>query len=358
VAELRTRRRGELVTRDGTTAEVTVDEVSVLDGDRVASGFVEVEVELRSGDPERLDDIADELAAAGARHGQGTPKLFRALGLQPTPARRPKDPFAALRALLSAQLAEILRHDPGTRLGTDPESLHDMRVAVRRSRALLRAGARLVAGDTSGLDDELRWLGGVLGTVRDLDVLLERLRTEAAELEPPDSRAARRLLRALAQERGRARRALLRALNGRRYLALLDRFQAELATLEPSDAKATLERLAGRQAKKLRRAVRALPPEPADAELHALRKRGKRARYAAELAGHGKVVRRAKTLQDVLGEHQDAVVAERRLRELAATASPEEAVAAGRLVERERARRARARAHWPGTWRTLERALP
>jgi inorganic triphosphatase YgiF len=81
VAELRTRRHGALVARRGTTAEVTVDEVSIMDALRVADGFTEVEIELRSGDPKRLDDIADEIADAGAHRSQGLPKVFRALGI-------------------------------------------------------------------------------------------------------------------------------------------------------------------------------------------------------------------------------------------------------------------------------------
>jgi len=355
VAELRTRRRGQLVARNGTTAEVTIDEVAVMDALRVSDEFVEVEIELRDGDPARLDDIADEVERAGAVPSGGLPKLFRALGLSgPPPA--PKEPFEALRALLRVQLTEILRHDPGTRLGTDPESLHDMRVAVRRSRALLRAGRRLIASDTTGLNDELQWLGTVLGAVRDLDVLLERLHEEAAGLGGDDTKAAEQLLRALERERRRDRTALLRALGSARYLKLLDRFQAELDTLEPSGDDVSLDALARRELKKLRGAVRELPEEPHDDELHRVRKLGKRARYAAELAGHAAVVRRAKALQDVLGEHQDAVVAEERLRTLAAEATPAQALAAGRLVDRERIRRAETRAAWPAVWRKLKHA--
>ena len=306
VAELRTRRRGQLVARNGTTAEVTVDEVAIMDALRVADEFVEVEIELRSGDPARLDEIAKEVRRAGAKRGDGLPKLFRALGLTARPPL-PEDPFEALRALLQVQLTEILRHDPGTRLGTDPESLHDMRVAVRRSRALLRAGDALLAGDLQELKDELQWLGTVLGAVRDLDVLLERL-------------------------------------------------HAELDALEPTGSDVSLDALARRELKKLRKAVRALPDEPQDVELHAIRKLGKRARYAAELAGQTEVVRRAKVLQDVLGEHQDAVVSEQRLRALAAGAPSDQALAAGRLVDREQARHADARAAWPAAWRKLEHA--
>ena len=90
--------------------------------------------------------------------------------------------------------------------------------------------------------------------------------------------------------------------------------------------------------------------------LHDLRKRGKRARYAYELAGASTVVKRAKALQDVLGEHQDSTVAEDRLRTLSRDAPPDQALAAGRLVERERELRAQARASWRGVWRRLERA--
>ena len=89
-----------------------------------------------------------------------------------------------------------------------------------------------------------------------------------------------------------------------------------------------------------------------------MRKLGKRARYAAELAGRKKLVQRAKELQDVLGEHQDAVVAAGRLRELAAGASPEQALVAGRLVEREAERRTRgARATWPKAWKKLRKTI-
>jgi len=356
VAELRTRRHGSLVARDGTTAEVTIDEVAVMDALRVTGEFVEIEIELRSGDPKQLDEIVDEVTTAGAHLTNGAPKLFRVLGLRRDRERRPRDPFDALRTLLRRQLQEILVHDPGTRLGRDPESLHDMRVAARRSRALLRAGRTLIATDTEALMLELRWLGEVLGSVRDLDVLLERLHAEAAVLDPADRTAANRLLRALGRERARARRALLNELDGPRYLTLLDSFEATLAGLEPGTGGATLDALARRQLKKLDRAARALGADPADTELHEVRKLGKRTRYAFELAGNGRAVRRAQKLQDVLGAHQDAVVAEQRLRTLAADAPGAQALAAGLLIVGERQRREQARGTWRKAWRRLDRA--
>jgi CHAD domain-containing protein len=266
-------------------------------------------------------------------------------------------PFEELRSRLRHQLAEIERHDPGTRLGRDPESLHDMRVGVRRLRALLRAGRQLVASDTVELDERLKELGRILGEVRDLDVLLARLDAEAAELGGEDAKRAASLLAALRTERSGSRSRLLGALRSDEYLALLDDTARTIDELEPSGSAATLDELTGEAAAKLCKAVRKLPEEPANEELHAVRKKGKRARYAAELAGRDRLVKRAKKLQDVLGEHQDAVVAADRLRELAARAEPERALVAGRLVEREEERRLEARAAWPKAWRKLRKTI-
>jgi CHAD domain-containing protein len=357
IAELRTRRRGELVARDGTTAEVTVDEVAVMDARRVRDRFVEVEVELRTGSPAQLDVLAEELADAGAERGSGTPKVFRALRWNDADKSSPESPFEALQSRLREQLREIERNDPGTRLGQDPKSLHDMRVAVRRLRALLRAGKKLVAEDTSALDERLKKLGSVLGDVRDLDVLLDRLDQEAQRLGEEDANRARSLLAALRRDRSRARRRMLDALRSEEYLTLLDETARTIDELAPSGADASLDDLAANRFTKLKKAVRGLPEQPTDDELHAVRKKGKRARYAGELAGWKKPVKRAKKLQDALGEHQDAVVAGERLRALAASATPEQAVASGRLIEREKERRAEARAAWPKAWKKLKKAL-
>jgi CHAD domain-containing protein len=355
VAELRTHRSGELVARNGTTAEVTANEVTVVDS-RDVREFVEVEIELRDGDPEGLDNIADDLVSAGAEPGDGLPKLFRALG-RPLPYGASSRVFEELRGRLREQLREIERHDPGTRLGRDPESLHDMRVGVRRLRALLRAGNELIATDTGELDQRLKQLGQILGDVRDLDVLLARLDTEAAKLGGADARRAEAMLATLRTERSCSRSRLLAALRSDEYLALLDDTARTIDELEPSGSAVTLDELAAEASTKLRRTIRKLPETPANEELHAVRKKGKRARYAAELAGQKKLVKRAKKLQDVLGEHQDAVVAAERLRELASGSAPEYALVAGRLVEREEERRMQARIAWPKAWQELRKTI-
>jgi CHAD domain-containing protein len=335
VAELRTRRRGELVAHDAAT----------------------VEIELRDGNPVYLDLVAEELESAGADLGTETPEVFRALRRRPGAPSPEATPFEELRSRLRLQLHEIERHDPGARLGRDPESVHDMRVGVRRFRALLRAGEELVATDTAELDEHLKELGRVLGEVRDLDVLLERLEADAAELGGDDTKHAQALLACLRTERSGSRARLLGALRSEEYLALLDEAARTIEVLEPRRSRASLDELADTAFGKVRKAVGKLADDPADEQLHAVRKKGKRARYAAELAGWKEPVRRAKRLQDVLGEHQDAVVAAERLRELAAGAARQQALAAGRLVEREEERRLEARAAWPRAWKKLRREI-
>ncbi|HEY2354030.1 MAG TPA: CYTH and CHAD domain-containing protein [Gaiellaceae bacterium] len=356
VAELRTRRSGELVARAGSRAEVTLDRVSIMDARRVRDRFVEVEVELRSGDPQQLDLIARELREAGAQCGGETPKLFRALALDEEPLEAGPAALEAIRVGLLEQLREIEAYDPGTRLGRDPESLHDMRVAVRRARALFRTGRPVIADDIEAVETGLKELGRVLGDVRDLDVLIAHLRAEAETLEDDEREAFRGAIASLTRERSAARGRLLRTLDGDEYLQLLDDLERTARALTPSEG-LLLTDLVDRQARKLRKIAKALTKDPADDDLHVLRKAGKRTRYAAELAGNSKLVKRAKRLQDVLGEHQDAVVAGERLRVLAAAGGPTLAFAAGRIAEREEERRLAARKRWPKAWQQLRKAL-
>jgi CHAD domain-containing protein len=186
--------------------------------------------------------------------------------------------------------------------------------------------------------------------------MLSHLRLLAEALEPDERLAVRALLGKLELEREAAQAKLVETLESERYLTLLDRFEAALAALQPARGAPELGSLLQGELSRLRRSVKALGLDPRDAELHELRKRGKRARYTAELAGNERAAARAKQLQDILGEHQDAVVAQQRLRSLAAGATPLEAFAAGRLVEHEQQRKARARARWRKAWRGADRS--
>jgi CHAD domain-containing protein len=278
-------------------------------------------------------------------------------------AVRTQSPEGVLQTRYADQIQAILVNDAGTRLGADPEALHDQRVAVRRLRALLRLVRRLdTPPELEELRSELEWLGDGLGSVRDLDVMLAKLREQIATLGEPDRRAAGAFARDLELERKHARVLLLDALSSERYYGLLDRLD-ESAELLPQASEEALTALAAKEFRKLRRAVDALPMNPHDAALHRLRIRGKRARYAAELVAPitgkstARFVKRAKTFQDVLGDHQDATVVEATLRRLHTdTPSEDGGLAVGRLVQLQRERRGAARAVWPSAWRKLERS--
>ena len=358
VARLRTRRQS--VRRDG--AEIVEDAVSVFDGRRVVLRFREVEVELLDGDERSLRRLARLLRKAGAEPGELTPKLFRALDLtledEPAPAADAA-PGDALGWALAEQRRALLDHDPGTRLGADPEDLHQMRVATRRARAFLRGARELVEPEwADGLRAELGWLGSMLGPARDADVLLERMTDAVAALGAQES--AEGLLRALEKERSRARRAAVAALSRKRYFQLLDRLAAAAEPPLAGDAETSLAELWWKEFRRTRRAFEGLDKGSPDDELHAARIRVKRARYSAELASHElgrpgvRFVDAAKELQDVLGEHQDSVVAEEWIVRWGDASTPAGDVVE-QLVERERRRRKKVRRSWPEAWDLLAR---
>ena len=105
----------------------------------------------------------------------------------PKPSRRGGNPLAAA---LRAQHSEILAHDVALRLGGGDEDVHQLRVAMRRARAYLRAARPLLDAErTEPLREELGWAGGALGAPRDADVLVDRLSADAAGLDDADRTA-------------------------------------------------------------------------------------------------------------------------------------------------------------------------
>jgi len=261
------------------------------------------------------------------------------------------------------QLKVIRAEEPGTRLGTDPEELHKMRAAVRRVRAILGAVRGMFDLDwLEGLRGELDWLGTVLGGLRDLDVLREYLRKELASLKPAARVVGDDLFGLVDTQRAHAQHKIVAALDGERYTKLLARLERAVQRPKVVSTDLSLPAVAASQFKKLRKAVKALPRKPNDDDLHAVRIRVKRARYAAELAqpivgeSAERFVARTKKLQDILGEYQDAVVAEKRLRTLVAEdrRSPV-ALLANELVKRQRVRRQAAQLDFFEQWPKLER---
>lgn len=278
-----------------------------------------------------------------------------------------------LMARVEAQALVLAGLDDAVRAG-DPDAVHGMRVACRRLRSVLRSFRRYLApGSTDDLVAELRWLAAALGRARDSEVLTERLAGQARELPAAcgPERVAAELERWGREEYRRARPEVTAALDGPRRRALgaaLARLLADppLRRRARRPAVPALARIAAREqrrtGKRVREALKA-SGEERDAALHAARKAAKRARYAGEAAAPvvgraaQRYAQRMKAVQDVLGEHQDAVVAAAALAgEARASGEP---FGYGVLYGRQLAAAEAARERLPGVWeRAAKRKLP
>lgn len=286
-------------------------------------------------------------------------------------------------AYLGQQLTELRRHAPGV-LANQPEAVHQMRVAARRLRSLLASGRPLFEeAATEPLREELRWLSGVLGAARDPAVIRERLlllmsqEPEPLRFGPAADRIDEELSRAAADGAAAA------TLESGRYQELLAALEAFLAEPPVSPRGAgpgkIIARFVARDRRRLRRAYNALPlgtddgGAARDAGLHEVRKAAKKLRYSAELAaalpgpdgggeakGHRKRRRRAartakaaRKVQQLLGQHQDSVVARAQLAALGGRAlrSGENGFSYGRLHAREEALAAAAERDFLQYWK-------
>ena len=373
VATLRVWRMGVRVHMDNApVADVTLDHVSVVKNGAVIQRFRELEIEQVNGKNSTLPDLEQQLSRAGAEDHDGRPKLFRALSLpvpSPEPPLAPDAPVLDhVKRALARHVRWLLAHDPGARLGREPESLHQMRVATRQLRAVLRAARPLLVPEwADSLQDELRWLGQLLGPARDLDVQLAYFRQESAVLDVRDRRPLTQFIAHLEAQRNNVQEVLLSELKSARYLDLIRRLKQ--ATHDPTvvESTVTLRDLATGAFKKLRKVIRLVGASPNSAKIHEIRIKTKRARYAAELAEPvvGKpatrFIKKARVVQDVLGMHQDAIQAEAHVRAfLKQSTSVRAAFVAGRMVERQRERREQAskemRTLWEGLLKRGEKA--
>ena len=365
VARLRTKTSGKRVKQGNhALARVLVSSMGVLEGRRVIEAFHELLLEPLAADGKEVARLEKALRRAGAKPGHAPSPVSRVLGseaLDESPAATPD--LARLRMFFREQFARMLAHDPGVRLGEDPEELHQLRVATRRLRSVLRTATPLLEATwAQALRDELSWLGDELGHARDVDVLSEHLRAEAAKLDPVDRRALKPLFDDLAAEGKDARSRVLEALRSERYLALLATLEGAAAA-PPAGDDVSLRKAVRKEFNRLAKAMDSLAAEPSDEAVHRARIKGKRARYASELleddlgSAGKRLISAAKTFQDVAGEHQDAVVAEERIRTLLqGERSQRTVLAAGILIGGERERRARTAAALPDAWNDLDKA--
>jgi CHAD domain-containing protein len=342
VLEVRTRRLPYALRRGGAqVAEVTLDDTTIdVADDGPPLSMRRVEVEVDAGAVETVRPMVSRMRAECGLHPSVMSK-FEA-GLAASGLRVPGPPdvgpvelsaspsvgelaFVVLRRNLLAMLA----HEAGTRLGEDPEELHDMRVATRRMRAALVMFADALPGRAQHLRVELGWIADALGAVRDLDVQLERVQQWTSEVPAEDRGALGDLARLLSHQRSDARRRLLAAVESTRYedlvSALVDMLrQGPERGPVPATAPALAvvpELLRVRQRAVTKAATRARRSGDAD-HYHALRIRAKRLRYALEFVSElygshtAKYVRQLVRMQDTLGLLQDARVAADRLHSL------------------------------------------
>jgi CHAD domain-containing protein len=389
-------------------AEVSVDAVRAdrLSGEGGSAQWTEIEVELADGgDPAFLDQVEKRLRKAGVRPSRSASKLARALAetgpkrkkkgkgngkekrskgeskAQPRGGEKPSaGPVTAgdhVLAYVRAQRDALVELDPAVRRDL-PDSVHRMRVATRRMRSAFRSFAKVLdRAVTDPIGEELKWLAGELGVDRDQEVLTERLTAALDELPRPlVTGPVRNRLRTWSRARSSgSRRRLIAVLDGKRYLALLDALD-RLVEDPP-----LLPAAAGEPAKVIAKAVRkdfgqvaalieealGQPPGPErDPGLHEARKKAKRTRYSAEAASPAlgepavDLVRLMKSLQGLLGDHQDSVMTrETALRDLAAQAhaAGENTFTYGLLYGREERRAELVEAALPEAWETIAGAM-
>ncbi|MFJ3252274.1 CHAD domain-containing protein [Streptomyces sp. NPDC093108] len=377
-------------------AEISVDRVRAerLTGGGATAAWTEIEAELADdGDPAFLDAVEHRLGKAGIRPSTAPSKLARALAeTAPEPKRstspagkpRPRTAGDRLRrdtagdhvlAYVRHQAEAIVALDPAVRRDL-PDSVHQMRVATRRLRSVLRTYRKILdRGVTDPVGDELRWLAAELGIDRDQEVLDARLRARldglprTLVLGPVRGRLR---IWSVARRNG-SRRRTVAVLDGKRYLALLERLDALLADppLLPAASQAPGRALPRAVLKEYRRlaarvghALELSPGHDRDVALHEARKAAKRARYAAEaarpaLGGPAKrFANRMKAVQSLLGDHQDSVVAREALRTLAvqAHAAGEPSFTWGVLHGREEATAEARERELPEVWERASRA--
>ena len=258
---------------------------------------------------------------------------------------------AAARAVLATQYARIRKHAPGVLQDTDPEHVHDMRVAIRRARCALKLfGPWLDDTACRPVRRELSWLAGLLGGVRDMDVMLVHLRQQFKAVAA--DKKSRDALRACCLA-ARAP-AFVRLQDGMLSIRYAHTLKALAHVLQPPHpAAADTSGPTPREGVRILRALitstlKTAPAHVTPHALHGMRIQCKKLRYACEFltpqVGEETrdLAKQLARVQDCLGRHQDAQVTQAFLRRCAAMLmhhgemAPEPLLMIGALVQCER----------------------
>ncbi|HEX3721310.1 MAG TPA: CHAD domain-containing protein, partial [Nitrolancea sp.] len=342
------------------------------------SQLLRIEIESANGEIERLQPFVEQIradlmltAASASKFVTGL-SIHRLEPVEPvTPASLSFDQSSSIvevaYAILARQLTEFIRREPGTRLGDDIEELHDMRVAARRLRAALSLFSAFLPAEFDYVGEELRWVASALGEVRDLDVQLGEISGWISQVDEPDGIALDALLDELRRRRTASRERMLTVLNSERYERMTAEFTQLLSSrdesLDSSAANAIAPNLVFRRQRKFSRKADRIKPDSANEAFHAVRIDAKRLRYALEflspLYGKGVTdyIRQLVAVQDLIGKHQDAVVAIENLRNLAnetTSLTGPTVFAMGRIAERYAEDARHIRVQFPEAYRELE----
>lgn len=278
------------------------------------------------------------------------------------------DSRLAARAIVRFHLRVLTSVEDGARTG-DVDAVHELRISTRRLRAAIRLFAPLLpVRFVENTENDLAWLAGHVGAVRDRDVLFAALQAAAVRLDPELREALGPVGVAVHEERAHTLSELEAALDADRYRALVQRLSAfvegQTSTRRRRPLGETASGLVRPLVRSVRRAGRKLDDDAAPAMFHRLRVRVKRLRYALEtLRGFGgkplrRLLRALEDLQDVLGEAQDAVTQIGWLRGYAA--KPRVRVASllpvGAVIQALARRGAKRRRRGLKAWRKLEEA--
>lgn len=379
VAHLLTERRRHPAVYEGTEVEIAIDVVTgtPAGGPSAPVSFRQLEIELISGDERVLQRLAAKARRAGAVAASQEPKVATVLGdrvrsahLAAVSLRGRSTVDDLVRSAITASLRQLLIHEPHLRLDAPDDSVHKARVATRRLRSDLQTLAAVLDDEAiARMADELRWLAAQIGAVRDIDVLAEHVREWAVPLGHEGAMIAPVLLARLRNERRVASLVMRNALRSCRCRAMVEELRRwsfappwrQHAHRDRRARSAALD-MARHADARVRRAVDRLSDPPTTPELHELRKRAKRCRYAAELVSPlvhddlDDLAEEMARLQDVLGGLQDAAVAQGWLRDLPLWRMDEwEVAAVERLVEVAGQATIDAHIRWPDQWDRAKR---
>lgn len=294
--------------------------VARAEDDESQQRWREWELELgEGGDRALLDRLTNRLLDAGAVPAGHGSKLARVLeGEDEAPEVEP--PADPVHRAVAEQVEQLLVWDRAVRADVY-DSVHQMRVTTRKIRSLLQASeGSFGISDDAWILDELRQLAAVLGVARDAEVLAERYEKALDELPKELVRGPvrERLVDGAKKHYKSGLRRSLIAMRSERYFRLLDALEG-LVAAEPPAAKPGEEPAqlsidsAYRRVRKAAKAAAQAAGDDRDEALHRIRKGAKRLRYTAAATGDSKVSDRAKTIQTLLGDHQDSVVSRTHL---------------------------------------------